>query len=165
MNQLRDARLRNELKRLRRLARRSSHFAIESSEGEPPEVYVLRFEVTTMVKEGLRIHQFDGPTLVQICLPDDYPRVAPLVVILQPHNIFHPNVHGPMICLGTHLPSVWLDETCWRIAHVLAYRSFTMNESQSLNPEACMWARHNQELFPTDQRPFCDRKAMQIEVW
>ncbi len=123
----------------------------------------MQFQVTTLTQEEGKIRPFEGWTSVQIALPSDYPRTAPVVLVLAPPNLFHPNIAGRLVCLGAHAPTLWLDEKCRRLWDLLSYRLFTMGEG--LNEEACRWARHHQELFPTDKRPFCDRKTWQIEVW
>ncbi|MDZ7411905.1 MAG: hypothetical protein ONB15_00050 [candidate division KSB1 bacterium] len=164
MDNIRSIRLRNELRRLTELSRKSRRFRIVSAYGEPPEAYLLQFDVRTLAKGMDReVHPYEGKISVQIALPSDYPRVPPIVAILTPLDLFHPNIAGPMVCLGAHTPTLWLDETCRRIWELLSYRRYTLGDG--LNSEACTWARLHRELFPTDPRPFCDRKQFQIEVW
>lgn len=163
MDNIRLVRLRNEFRRLTELSRRS-RFKIVSVLGDPPEVYLVQFDVRTMARgRDHKVRPYEGKTTVQIALPSEYPRVAPVVLILAPLDLFHPNIAGPMVCLGAHTPTLWLDEICRHIWELLSYRKFTLSEG--LNSDACTWARQHGELFPTDQRPFCDRKQFQIEVW
>ena len=41
------------------------------------------------------------------------------------------------MCLNRWIPSTSLDELCRRIASLLAYKSYTMDERVSLDPAAC----------------------------
>jgi ubiquitin-protein ligase len=165
MNSIRSVRLGNEFERLKKLDSESSLFKIMATRGDPPESYLLSFNLRSLVKnENGEIVEYDGVHLVEIFCPPRYPSDAVRILFLDPANIFHPNILCPVICLNRWIPSMFLDEICHRIAAVVGYRMFTMDENESLNRDACVWARHHQDRFPVDTRSLIDRH-LKIEVW
>ena len=87
-------------------------------------------------------------------LPPEFPRDGPRILLRHPPDVFHPNIRYPFLCLNKWIPSMHLEELCWRIGSLLSYKSYTMDERVSLDPAACAYARSHQELFPIDPRPF-----------
>jgi len=175
MDKIRSVRLRNEFKRLKKLERESSLFKIRAvGEHDPPESYLLSFDLKTLVKEEGRIKVWESSTLVHIYCPLEYPREAPRILIVWPRNIFHPNISFPFICLSKLTPDIFLNRICEMIADVLSYRNFTMHEGHSLNPEAARWARQNRDRFPIDRRSLVGEpspgepspgRCLHIKVW
>ena len=165
MNRIRNSRLHNEFQRLQKLDRESSLFNILGTKGDPPDSYLLSFDLNSLVKtKSGQIEENEGPHLFDIYCPAGYPSSdGPRILFLRPPNIFHPNIKGMIICLNRWAPSIYLDEIVHRIAGVLTYRTYTMDENESLNGEACNYARHNQHRFPVDNRPLIDRR-LKIEV-
>jgi ubiquitin-protein ligase len=165
MNKIRNLRLHNEFQRLEKLNSESSLFNILGTRGDPPDSYLFSFDLKSLVKTpGGEIEDYEGPHIVEIHCPAGYPTVdEPRVLFFRPPHIFHPNIRGMVICLNRWAPSIYLDEIVHRIAAVITYRTFTMDENVSLNVEACRYARNNQHRFPLDKRPLLDR-GLKIEV-
>jgi hypothetical protein len=60
---------------------------------------------------------------------------------------------------------MWLDDIAYRTADLLSYRSYTLNESDSLNKPACRYIRQRQNITPTDTASiFPDRRIIITEV-
>lgn len=113
------------------------------TEGEPPEIYHLMFNVA-----GLALNA-DGRVAVRglhrcdVYLHLDYPRRPPVVTWLTP--IWHPNLLPPErnggVCIGAWSPSESLADLCRRLSDMVAYRA--LNPDDALDPEAASWAREN----------------------
>lgn len=136
------------------LAAASDLLLITPEPGEEPRRYIAHFSCESLVRlpdgEIARANSF----LVGIQFPSDYLRtVDPRVVatILQPLNVWHPNVNGRMICLGHLPPGTGLREILFQILDVLTYNRYAAHDG--LNPEAMDYARQNRHLFPIDRRP------------
>lgn len=166
MNLIRQARLSHEFERLLRLHDKSSLFDIVATKGEPPERYLLSFNLKSLVRnEAGKVLVYDAAHILEVYCPCGYPGDGPRILYLQPQEIFHPNILWPLICLNRWVPSMFLDEIALRIASVISYRTFTMDEKESLNKDACAWARSHQERFPIDRRSIIDDGHSKIEVW
>lgn len=116
-------------------------------EGDPPERYQLEYRI-----RGLR--QKDGELievsshLVEISLPRDYPRVAPVCRMLTP--VFHPNIAPHAICIGDHWSAgESLANLMARIGEMLAYQNY--NTKSPLNGEAARWAAEHLDRLPLDR--------------
>jgi hypothetical protein len=158
---IREARLRSDYEKVKRLAERSPLLLIRATRGDPPESYLLHYQCRTLVR--LPDGQFGetGEHLVEVHLPPQYPRLeAPLVVHRAPEGVCHPNIkfeEPRIVCAGDFLPEQSLDLVCWRIFNILAGNNFTMDERHSLNHDAAAFYRGHQELFPTERRPLLGR--------
>ncbi len=141
--------------RLRRLAadqqEMNSAFAahrrirIISSEGTPPERYLIQFAVA-----GLRQDDQGEPQLIkshqaEVFLPLDYPRRPP---ICRMHTaVFHPNIDPQKICVGDHWSAgETLSELVLRIAEMISFQSY--NTRSPLNAGAAKWADENAASLP-----------------
>lgn len=132
-------RLERDLAELRVAAQRAD-FAFQA-EGAPPERYVVSLEVSGLARGpgnqpvARRVHRFEA------YLPMDYPRRAPLLRWLTP--IFHPNILPPDrnggVCIGWWSPTESLADLCDRLARMIAWRSFSLDDV--LDEEAAAWAR------------------------
>ncbi|MEQ1850311.1 MAG: hypothetical protein ABMA01_01840 [Chthoniobacteraceae bacterium] len=137
------------------LAASSDLLQIQPEPGdETPRRYIAHFSCESLVRqpngEIARANSF----LVGIQFSNDYLRtVDPRVVatILQPLNVWHPNVNGRLICLGHLPPGTGLTEILFQIWDVLTYNRFAAHDG--LNPEAMEYARQNRHLFPIYRRP------------
>lgn len=99
--------------------------------------------------------------MVGIFMPDDYLRVPATEIICTffgPRQTYHPNVGFPMICIGEVFPATTLVQVLHRLYEVVSYQNYGTDERDSLNPEACAWARANASRFPVDSRPLKRRK-------
>lgn len=132
-------RLERDLAELRAAAGRAE-LAFEA-EGAPPERYVVTVEVPGLSRESegepviRTIHRFEA------YLPVDYPRRAPLLRWLTP--VFHPNILPPArnggVCIGWWSPSESLADLSGRLARMVAWRSFSLDDV--LDEDAAGWAR------------------------
>ena len=124
--------------------------------GSPPyQQYIVRFSSRGLVRrrgEVMEARRFE----VGINFPPDYLRfVSPgeVVALLAPWDVFHPNVRGPLLCLGPIPPGTRLVDLIYQCYELLGYSKVTMTELDALNWEACRWARENQDRFPIEDRP------------
>lgn len=104
--------------------------------------------------------------VVGIWFPSTYLReVDPLriVTMLEPRNMWHPNVRAPFLCLGHMPPGTGLESIVHQVFEIITYQRVTMREDDALNPIACGWARQNRHLFPIDPRPV-RRRRLDIEI-
>ncbi len=162
MNNVRKLRLENEVPGLQKLESESPLFRIVGANGRPPESYLFQFNIRSLVRTENQIVPYDGDHIVEVYCPAEYPREAPKILFRHPVNIFAPNIRVPFICLNQWYPTLWLQDIVRKIAAILAYQSFTMDPSQSLNKDAAIYARNHPEIFPTDKRPFVKRLDIEI---
>jgi hypothetical protein len=124
----------------------------------PPRRFIAHFRCTGLVRDDGGEARQANDFLVGIRFPDDYlRRCNPFEVVtwLWPREIWHPNIANdkPLICLGRLTPGKDLVYILHQLHDIIRYRKVTMVEGDSLNREACAWARRNQHLFPLDNRP------------
>ncbi len=103
-----------------------------------------------------------------IWFPSDYLRRADPFQVLTwfgPRRVFHPNIsdRAPLICIGRLAPGTPIVDILYQCFEVITYRKVTMMEHDSLNRDACAWARRNQGRFPVDSRPL-KRRAVSIRA-
>jgi hypothetical protein len=132
-----------------------------------PSRYIARFTCRGLVRdpETREIREHDRFE-VGILFPPDYLRtVRPyqIVTLLSPPHTWHPNACFPGICLGRMHPGTGIVELLYQAYEVLTYQRMTTVERDSLNPEACAWARRNRFRFPTDPRPLKRRPVARFE--
>jgi hypothetical protein len=117
-------------------------------ESSTPNAYLIKIRCRSAVKYQDEISEEEREHLIGVSFPPDYQRKAHdssrIVTLLSPDNIFHPNIMGPMICLGQIAPATPAVEICTRVHEVLTCQRITMREDDALNGDACQWARHTQ---------------------
>ncbi len=148
---IRETRLLNDQKRLRELVNRSEFIHIVSSEGDPPEKYIIQFscrgieKLTPSRKPVIR----DAHEVV-VYLHAEYPLKQPQLKWLTP--IFHPNIHrSGAVCIGAWWPAKTLDELLLSLGEMVQYKNFDPHDP--MNSQAASWALKNKRLFPIDDRP------------
>jgi hypothetical protein len=132
----------------------------------PPQRYLVRFRCQGLVQLHDGSIDRAGDFHLGIYLPDDYLRaIEPLRIVtwLGPHNVFHPQIRPPFICLGRLVVGTPLVEILMQAWEVLTYRKLTVREDDALNHDACAWARRNLDRFPVDPRPL-KRRRVDFEV-
>lgn len=149
MSAVRLRRLQSDFERLTDLANRHPRLSIVQVVGSPPDRYQISYHVRSLRKSGETItHVMDH--LVEIALPNAFPRTPPLCRMLTP--IFHPNIAPHAICIGDHWsPGESLSSLVVRIAEMLAFQSY--NTKSPLNGEAAKWVEQNLGALPLD--PAC----------
>jgi len=128
----------------------------------PPQRYVARYRCTGLVKADAGEIVEANHFVLGIWLPDDYLRhVEPLsvVTVLEPREIFQPNVKAPFMCLGRLPAGTSLVDILYQAFEIITYGKATMCEDDALNREACAWARRNLQRFPVDRRGLKRRTA------
>jgi WD40 repeat protein/ubiquitin-protein ligase len=146
---LRVRRLLADAEQMQHAAARSSVFRIQSTEGDPPELYRIEYRVHGLAPgPGGKPVPRDAHVL-EIQLTSEYPRVSPRCKVLTP--IFHPNIDPTTICVGDHWAAgERLVDLVVRIGEMIAYQAY--NIKSPLDGEAAMWADLNQQRLPIDQR-------------
>lgn len=149
--EIRDARLRSDYKRMLDLTEGNDLIAIEKTEGDPPEVYSMRFNCRGVVGVSASGPDFGELHRVRISLPVDYPTRAPQLRWLTP--IFHPNIsaEGTFVCVDTWYPSRFLDDLCIILGRMIQYKNF--NPLNPLRLDAAAWSTVNANILPVDRRP------------
>jgi ubiquitin-protein ligase len=147
---MRVRRLRSDAQQMARAFQNFELIRVVSSEGDPPDQYVVEYAV-----RGLqRIPGREEPVprafhQAQITLGAEYPRMPPRCRMLTP--IFHPNIEPATICVGDHWTAgERLVDLVVRIAELIAFQAY--NIQSPLDAEAAMWADLNVHDLPIDQR-------------
>ncbi len=118
--------------------------------------YIAHFACRTLACEpggepyetvGVRIGYFFSPQYLRQTDPQT------LITVLQPTQIYHPNGLGPFLCIGAVAPGTPLIQLLYRTYEVVGYGNYTSIEDDSLNAQACSWARRNQHRFPLESLP------------
>ena len=147
---IRETRLRNDFQNVRALVHRSEFIQIVTSEGEPPEKYLIRFTCRGVEKiqpSGAPVYRESHE--VQIYLHAEYPLKQPQLKWLTP--IFHPNIHMTgAVCIGAWWPAKTLDELLYTLGEMIQYKNY--DPKDPMNSKAAAWALKNKTLFPVDQR-------------
>jgi ubiquitin-protein ligase len=146
MSTVRLRRLQSDYQRLTDLARRHPRLQIVQTQGEPPDRYQISYRVKSLRKAGDDLNVATDH-LVEITLPEAFPRTPPLCRMLTP--VFHPNIAPHAICIGDHWsPGESLSSLVIRIAEMLAFQSY--NTRSPLNGEAAKWVEQNVARLPLD---------------
>jgi hypothetical protein len=120
-----------------------------------PSAYIAKFYGKGIVCRDERT--FDEATEFHIGIafrPDHLRRVNPfeLVTWLWPHNIWHPNIRPPLICLGHSIPPGYeMVPLLHQIYEIISYQNRATHSY--LNEAAAEWARNNEQRLPVDRRP------------
>jgi ubiquitin-protein ligase len=88
-------------------------------------------------------------------------RPAYLLTWLHPHEVWHPNIRSPGICIGHIAPGMEIADLLYQCFEIITYHNWSAHDP--LNPDAAQWARNNQSRFPIDERPL-KRRAIDLEV-
>lgn len=126
------------------------HIRIESTVGDPPELYRIAFSVKSLARNPRGKPAPREQHVAEVQLGADYPRLPPVCKMLTP--TFHPNIDESHICIGDHWTAgERLVDLVTRIAEMLAFQAY--NIRSPLDGEAAMWADLNADKLPTDPRP------------
>lgn len=147
---IRETRLRNDYQRVRELVDRSDLIHLVSTEGDPPERYLIRYtcnSVESVSKSGRpRLRDMHEVT---IYLHADYPLKQPQLKWRTP--IFHPNIHvSGAVCIGAWWPAKTLDELLLTLGEMVQFKNF--DPKDPMNSRAASWSTRNKQLFPIDRR-------------
>lgn len=139
-------------------AAESDRVSITVGPGNPPCVYLVRFDSRCLIQDSqgqIRTHEGFG---VRVVFPLEYIRRAEpfrVVNFLYPRNVFHPNILARMfaICIGRLEPGTELVPLIDQCHAIGTWQKLTMSEHDALNRDACLWARRNPHRYPVDDRP------------
>lgn len=119
-----------------------------SAEGNPPDKYILEFQVAGLVPAGDDAFVPGSTHRAEIFLPIDYPRRPPFCRMTTP--VFHPNIDPQKICIGDHWSAGQsLSQLITRIAEMICYQSY--NVKSPLNARAAAWAEKNVLSLPLEK--------------
>jgi hypothetical protein len=133
------------------------------SRSGPPSRYLANFHCRGLIREADgAIGECNFFSFGIWFSPEHLRKPDPLVVtVLEPTNVFHPNIRGPFVCLGHISPGISLVDLLYQIFEIVVYRNWAPHDG--LNGDACQWARHHADRFPTDPRPL-KRRAVSMTV-
>ena len=131
-----------------------------------PDRYILDFRCRGLICDGgepqIHEHFVVGVFLPETYLRDEF-KVSDIITVLGPHNLFHPNVRFPVICLGEDMVAgTPLTDIVFQLYEVLTYQRLTMDESHAFNHVACQWARANPGRIPLETRPL-KRRTLDLQ--
>jgi ubiquitin-protein ligase len=147
---IRETRLRNDHQRIRELVNRSEFIHVVTTDGDPPEKYIIRFTCRGVenINTAGRPNYLESHD-VSIYLHAEYPLKQPQLKWLTP--IFHPNIHVTgAVCIGAWWPAKTLDELLLTLGEMIQYKNY--DPKDPMNSKAAAWALRNKDLFPIDRR-------------
>ena len=147
---IRETRLRNDHECIRELVNRSEFVHVLTTEGDPPERYLIRFTCKGVEKlnaAGTAVYRESHE--VSLYLHAEYPLKQPQLKWRTP--IFHPNIHVTgAVCIGAWWPAKTLDELLLTLGEMIQYKNY--DPKDPMNSKAAAWAMRNKRLFPIDPR-------------
>lgn len=147
---LRVRRLISDAELMQRTFAGCEHIRIESTHGDPPELYRIAFKVKGLTRDKKGRPILLDKHVAEVQLGAEYPRLPPVCKMVTP--IFHPNIDESHICIGDHWTAgERLVDLVIRIAEMIAYQAY--NIRSPLDGEAAMWADLNADKLPIDPRP------------
>jgi ubiquitin-protein ligase len=91
-------------------------------------------------------------TVVEITLPQDYPRMPPSARTVAGDVVFHPNFNATKICLADNwAPSFQLTDIVREIGELLTWEKF--NIRSPLNATAAEWSQEHKDEIPLARIP------------
>lgn len=150
----RSRRLASDYRRLQELVNNSSLIHIVSTNGNPPEKYILELTCKGIVRVNGDQPDIQEKHRVAIVFPGGYPSEPPAVHMQT--SIFHPNISSSSkaVCIGKWYAGQWLDELVFRLVEMVQYKVPPTNDTgrDVLNAEASSWLNRNRHRLPIDGR-------------
>ena len=132
----------------------------------PPDAYVIGYSCVGVLRRNQEEPKLQAERFhVGIRFPDDYlRRVQPAQIItwLGPVEVYSPHIISSLVCCGRIETGTSLVDLIYRCYEIITY-SHIVAPDDALNPEAAQWARHHQDLFPTDRRPLKRRPDPKVK--
>jgi len=146
---------------MKRRFAKSPLIRIESTDGVPPEKYVITYNVRGLYAEPDGTLKERAQHRMEVNLSLGYPRRQPQCKMLTP--IFHPNITESSVCSGDfYAASEGLDDLVIRIGRMIAYQEF--NVKSPLNGIAAKWAEKNDSRLPVDPRELAPSESAPLSV-
>jgi len=165
--------LENMLAEAKEVAQSSDVVRLRPMPADPPVTYLCEFRVPHLWRRPSGLVELSHqPVLGTIHFPEDYLRSTDshlymkVASVLTP-NFVHPNVYGSVVCLGSAFaPGTRLSWLLREFYEIVSYSNYSLDERNSLNPEACRLLRaHGHLLESLKPEPFLRRKRnLQIAV-
>lgn len=152
MKTVRERRLWSDYERVKSLvSSQGKNLSIESTQGEPPENYVIIFRLPSIIRFSANEPVLSPLHRLKLELTADYPALPPRVTVLG--EIWHPHIwpRNNLICLGQWNIAEPLDSLVLRLASLLVYELDQLNWKSVANEQAALWARDNQHRLPLGQ--------------
>lgn len=117
-----------------------------------PVAYHISFYCKTLVFDGDEVREASRAEVGFFFSPDYMERVDPVrtVTVLHPFNLFHPNILGPLICIGRMRPGTELVDLVYQVFEILTFQKKTTHDA--LNKRAAQWCRNHQSRLPLERR-------------
>jgi len=135
------------------LAAASDLLELVPLDGPPTRRWVARFRCAGLVETETGTIVEGDDFWAGITFREDHLRAVDprmLVTWLRP-RLWHPNVLGPLVCLGHTGVGISLVEIVYQLHAIVTYTKATLDDA--LNPAAAAWAREQAHRFPVDRRP------------
>lgn len=148
------------------LAAASDILELQAGDAYPSMRYQAHFKARTLVQRHDGSVALAEHFTVALCFPPDYRRRAvqpPEVIMwLEPHAVFHPNIRWPFLCPGHLTTQTTLVDLLYQVYEIGTFQRVTMHERDALNGNACAWARQHTHLLPLDRRPL--KRAVRLQA-
>ncbi len=161
-------RLQADWQKVQELTQRSSLIHIESTNGSPPERYVICYTCKGIARLNKKNGQpiYANRHYIEIILPAGYPFSEgiskPQARYLE-GSAWHPNIYADgTVCYGKWHTGQSLDELVLEIGEIIQYKNCSLKDAANL--EAVPWAKQHQHLFPVDNRPLLDGDDFEIVI-
>lgn len=151
-----------QFKAARQLAEQSDIVEIMPLPPFPSERYLLRFKCACLHGDSAMSLSNGDQVLVGIAFPSDYLRNidgGEVVTLLDPPDLFHPNVKAPFICVGDLSPGTGLIDLAHQVYEIITFQK--RNTVHGLNPVAIEWTRNHLGRLPLDARPL--RRPVRVD--
>jgi ubiquitin-protein ligase len=143
----RQKRLDNEYRELRSTFDADPLVEIVAIGPVPAEKYRIVYKVPSLRLNGKSQPIKVDATVVEIELPQGYPKVPPVARTIAGDVVFHPNFNSTKICLADHwAPSTQLVDLIKEIGEMLQWQKF--NIRSPLNAQAAQWSQEHKSEIP-----------------
>lgn len=150
MNPRRLTRLKNDYEDIKKTFAKDKNVEIVAIGSAPAEKYRIVYKVPALHRD-----QDGNPvevrnTVVDVELPMEYPKIAPVAKTVGGDVVFHPNFNESKICLMDNWhPAAQICDLIREIGDMLQWKKY--NIRSPLNAVAAEWSQNNREDLPVGQ--------------
>jgi ubiquitin-protein ligase len=113
----------------------------------PSEKYRIVYKVPSLRLDSKGQPIRVDATVVEIHLPQGYPKLPPVAKTIAGDVVFHPNFNATKICLADHwAPATQLVDLVREIGEMLQWDKF--NIRSPLNAQAAQWSQEHKNEIP-----------------